>query len=409
MTTDPAESATRAPVQVLRGRVVLEDSVIDDGAVLVEGRSISWAGPASAVPAAGVPERTAAWVLPGLVDVHNHGGGGEGFPDADLAGCRAAVDAHRSQGTTTMLASLVSAPAGVLEERVELLAGLVAEGEVAGIHLEGPFLSPQRRGAHDPDAVVPGDPRLVETLVRAGGGAVRSMTIAPEVDGYTEVLRLLRDHDVLPSLGHTDAPSPVFSQGVRAALPGRLSVTHLFNAMSPFDHRSPGAVPAALRAAADGELVVELIADGVHLDPETVAAVYALVGPDRIALVSDAMSAAGMDDGSYRLGSLDVVVADGVARLATGEGEAPGAIAGGTASLLDIVRSTVAVGVPLVSAVRSASSVPAALVGLDGEVGRIAPGLAADLLLLDDDLSLEAVMRRGELLSRNQPQGRKAV
>lgn len=409
MALEPAESRTSAPVQVFRGRLVLEDSVIDDGCVVVEGRAISWVGRANEMPAVSAPQRRAAWVLPGLVDVHNHGGAGAGFPDADLAACRAAVHHHRSQGTTTMLASLVSATAPVLAQRVEVLAELVSEGEIAGIHLEGPFLSQRRRGAHDPDAVVAGDARLVDALVHLGRGGVRSMTLAPEVEGFTEVLRALRDHDVLPSLGHTDASSAVFSEGVRCALPGRLSVTHLFNAMSPFDHRAPGAVPAALAAAARGELVVELIADGVHLHPEAVAAVYALVGAERIALVSDAIPAAGMGDGSYRLGSSDVVVAAGVARLAAGGGGASGALAGGTAHLLDIVRSTVSAGVPLVAAVRSASSVPAALVGLEDEVGRLRPGLTADLLLLDDDLGLDVVVRRGAVLPRTEAQGRKGA
>lgn len=386
----------RTPVEAVVGRVVLDDTVVEDGAVIVDGDRIHWVGPAAAAPPTSTTTR-AAWVLPGLVDVHSHGAAGSSFPDADAEGCLAAVRHHRAHGTTTMLASLVSAPLDVLHERVATLADLVERDELAGIHLEGPFLSRRRRGAHDPAALTTGDRATVERLVRAGRGTVRSMTLAPELEGYADVVAALRDHDVLPSLGHTDATAAQFEAGVRRAGPGRLSVTHLFNGMSPFDHRAPGAVPAALAAAARGQAVVELIADGVHLHPETVATVFDLVGPERIAFVSDSMAAAGMPEGRYRLGSLDVDVASGVARLASEDGT--GAIAGGTARLVDVLRHAVAAGVPITAAVRSAAGVPARLIGLDDDLGRIATGLRADLLLLDDQLSPTAVMRQGQWLS----------
>jgi N-acetylglucosamine-6-phosphate deacetylase len=382
-------------VHAVRGRVVLDHEVIEDGTVVVEGATIRWVGPSSEAPLPeGAAYREAPWVLPGLVDVHTHGAAGFSFPDADAAGCRAAVEHHRAHGTTTMLASLVSAPLEVLEERVRVLAALVEDGELAGIHLEGPFLSEHRRGAHDPAALTTGDRAIVERILAAGRGTVRSMTLAPEVPGYAEVVATLRDHGVLPSLGHTDASAAAFAAGVAEAGAGPLSVTHLFNGMSPVDHRRPGAVPAALAAATREEAVVELIADGVHLHPDTVASVFELVGPERVALVSDSMAAAGMADGRYRLGSLDVDVVDGVARLASTDGT--GSIAGGTARLVDVLRHTVTVaGVPVTDAVRSAAGVPAALLGLDDRLGRIAPGLSADLLLLDDDLHPAAVLRRG--------------
>jgi N-acetylglucosamine-6-phosphate deacetylase len=379
----------------VRGGVVLEDTVLRDGVVLVDGDRISWVGPADECPAELLPASTTApWVAPGLVDVHNHGGGGFGFPEADAAGCRSAARHHLAQGTTTMLASLVSAPVEVLEERVGLLAGLVEAGELAGVHLEGPFLSASRCGAHDPRALIAGSEQLVERLVAAGRGSIRSMTIAPEVAGWCGVVLALRRHDVMPSIGHTDATSEVTSEVIRAAGPGPLSATHLFNAMSPLDHRSPGAVTACLAAAARGDMVVELIADGVHLHDETVSATFDLVGADRIALVSDAMAAAGMADGRYSLGSMDVEVGDGVARIATTSGP-PGAIAGGTASLIDVVRRTVRAGVPLVSAVKAATAVPARLLGLEHELGRLVPGLRADLVTLDESLQPVGVMRAG--------------
>jgi N-acetylglucosamine-6-phosphate deacetylase len=367
----------------------------------VSGSRVGWVGPAARwtgrLPAAS-PEPVT--VIPGLVDVHCHGGGGFGFPEADIEGCEHAARHHRSVATTTMLASLVSAPADVLLRRVRLLADLTEGGEVAGVHLEGPFLSVRRCGAQDPANVIDGDPGLLEKLLDAGRGTVRSMTLAPETPHFAELATVLRRHGAVPSLGHTDASSAATRDAVVAASGGPLSATHLFNGMAPMHHRRPGAVAACLAAAARDELVVELIGDGVHLADETVSAVFDLVGPNRIALVSDAIAAAGMPDGRYPLGSVDVDVADGVARLAGRR-----AIAGGTSRLLDVVRRAVAhAGIDLAAAVTAASLTPARLLGLNSEVGDLATGLRADLALLGDDLDLIAVMRSGRWISRRPAQ-----
>jgi N-acetylglucosamine-6-phosphate deacetylase len=386
------------PDPIVRGRVVAAGRVIPDGVVAVRGSRVEWVGPADRwtgrLPAA-APEPVT--VIPGLVDVHCHGGGGFGFPEADIEGCEHAARHHRSVATTTMLASLVSAPAEVLLRRVRLLADLTEAGEVAGVHLEGPFLSVRRCGAQDPANVIDGDPGLLEQLLEAGRGTVRSMTLAPETPHFAELVSVLRHHGAVPSLGHTDASSTATRDAVAAASSGGpLSATHLFNGMAPMHHRRPGAVAACLAAAARDELVVELIGDGVHLADETVSAVFDLVGPDRIALVSDAIAAAGMPDGRYPLGSVDVDVADGVARLAGMR-----AIAGGTSRLLDVVRRAVAhAGVDLAAAVSAASVTPARLLGLSSEIGDLAAGLRADLALLGDDLELIAVMRSGHWISQ---------
>ncbi|WP_276508435.1 N-acetylglucosamine-6-phosphate deacetylase [Modestobacter muralis] len=333
-----------------------------------------------------------------MVDLHCHGAAGAGFPDDDVDGVRAATAHHRAHGTTTLVASLVSAPAAVLRERLALLAPLVHAGELAGVHLEGPFLSVARCGAQDPAALLPGDPDLLRALLATG--VVVSVTLAPETARAAELVAVLREHGVLPSFGHTDASAGVTTAAVRAAAAtGRLSATHLFNGMPPMLSRAPGPVAACLAAAARGELVVELVADGVHLAPETVAAVFDLVGPAQVALVSDAMAATGMPDGAYRLGALSVEVAGGVARLAGGEG--PGAIAGGTARLVDVVRSTVAAGVPLADAVLAATATPAGLLGHD-DVGRLASGARADVLVTDPDLNPTAVLRAGAWVHREE-------
>ncbi|WP_308115441.1 MULTISPECIES: amidohydrolase family protein [unclassified Rhodococcus (in: high G+C Gram-positive bacteria)] len=380
---------------LLRGRVVLVDGVLEDGVVEFEDDRIVRVGPARGRTDIAVPPSSST-ILPGMVDVHCHGGGGAGFPDATADAVDAAVAHHVRSGTTTMLASLVSAPREVLVDRTTLLANLWRRGDIAGVHLEGPFLARSRCGAQDPAAIVPGDPRLLEAVVTAGGGAVRSMTLAPETANLDALARVMAENDIRPSVGHTDADAATVTAAL-ARLTGPVSATHLFNGMPPLHHRSPGPVAACLAAAGRGEMVLELIGDGVHLDSWTVAMVVDLVGPDGIVFVSDAMAAAGMSDGPYRLGSLDVTVADGVARL-TQDGDEPGAIAGGTSTVLDIVRRAVAEsGVDLVSAVRMGATTPARFLGLQDTVGRLAAGMRADIVITDADLTVTSVVRRGRV------------
>jgi N-acetylglucosamine-6-phosphate deacetylase len=381
--------------------------VVDDGLVAVRAEEITYAGPAAGWPgpvAALPPAAAGRFLLPGLIDVHCHGGGGFAFPDDDLDGVRAAVAAHRERGTTTLVASLVTAPIAVLRERIELLAPLVAEGELAGLHLEGPFLAAARCGAQDPTALLPGDPGVLRDLLAVAPGAVVAMTLAPETPRATELVEVLREHGVLPSFGHTDADAATTTATIRATgRTGRASATHLFNAMPPLASRAPGPVAACLAAAARGELVVELVGDGVHLAPETVAMVFDLVGAGQIALITDAMAAAGTADGRYRLGALAVEVTAGVARLATTSG-GPGPIAGGTARLVDVLRQTVQqAGVALGPAVTAATRTPARLLGLSPRVGELTPGARADVLMTDDELAPLAVLRAGRWVHREEP------
>jgi N-acetylglucosamine-6-phosphate deacetylase len=384
--------------ELVRGDLVGSGRRLDDAVVQVDGERITWVGPAGSWPGpAGDLPRPAPGrlVLPGLVDAHCHGAAGHGFPEADDAGLRAAAAHHLQHGTTTLVGSLVSAPAEVLLRRIAALLPLVERGELAGIHLEGPFLSVARCGAQDPRSLLPGDPDLLRRLLDAGQGAVRTVTLAAETSRRTELLDVLAAADVVPSYGHTDASAAVTREAIDAADGRRLGATHLFNGMPPLLSRAPGPVAACLAAAARGAMVVELVGDGVHLADETVGMVFDLVGPEHIALVTDAMAAAGMPDGRYPLGAMTVDVRSGVARLA-GDAGTPGAIAGGTARLLDVVRRTVRhAGVPVVDAVTAATATPARLLGLDADVGDVVPGRRADLLLTDPDLGLEAVMHAG--------------
>ena len=409
MPTDvPVPTDLSAPTAdlALRGTAVLEQGLVPDALVLCAGERILWAGPAAHAPAELLPEDSRGLehdglILPGLVDLHCHGGGGASFPDSEGAEeMLAAVLEHRRHGTTSLVASLVTADAATLREKVAQLAGLHRDGEIAAIHLEGPFLSEARRGAQNPAHLTDGDPALVRELAEIAGGALATMTVAPEAAGADEVIDALAGSGAVPSLGHTDGGSAEMTRAVdrsiaalrrrrgRSPLP---TATHLFNGMRPIHHRDPGPALAALDAASRGEMVVEVIADGVHLDARTVAHVFSIAAEDHVVLVTDAMAAAGMADGRYRLGALDVTVAEGVATLTEG-----GAIAGGTAHLVDVLRLAVLeAGVELVAAVRAASTVPARVLGLEDEIGSLAAGRRADVLMVDRALRPVTVLRGG--------------
>ncbi|GAA3607246.1 hypothetical protein GCM10022199_08800 [Marihabitans asiaticum] len=297
-----------------------------------------------------------------LLDIHCHGAVGSEF-GGDGEGSRQAATYHRDEGVARVVASLVSGPHEQMVQAVAVLAPLVADGTLAGVHSEGPFLADARRGAHDPAALRDPDVALVEAMAAAadeGGapGALKHLTFAPERPGRAGLLRSLAEYDILPAVGHTDAEPVEIERalGEAAETSGRAPlVTHLFNGMRPFHHRDGGAVAPALAAAGRGEAFVELIADGVHVAPEVVRMVFETVGPERVVLVSDAMSATGLGDGQYRLGSLSVTVEGGVARLSDA-----GSIAGSTSTLADCVRWAVEVaGVDEGDAYRSASDTPA--------------------------------------------------
>lgn len=408
----------------LRGRVVTPDAIIDDGLVVVADRHIAWVGQASAATGAGFGEALqgaeaapeGGYLLPGLVDVHCHGGGGESFPNATTpVQAMVSVLEHRRHGTTSLVASCVTASADVLRERTKVLAELCEAGELAGIHFEGPFVSVERCGAQDPTYIVDPDAALTRELIELGRGHVVTMTIAPEKPGITGddgVNAALIEGGALPSFGHTDSGATP----VRAALADaaariaarleagepvrspRSTATHLFNGMRPMHHRAPGPVPEFLAAAQRGECVLEMIGDGVHLDPAIVLDMFETLGRDSVVLITDAMAAAGMPDGDYVLGPQAVTVSGGVARL-TGKD----AIAGGTAHLLDVVRTTWKGGVDLVDAVYAASVQGARILG-DASIGALRPGLWADVLVTGAELTPVRVLRRGadvDLTSRH--------
>jgi len=326
-------------------------------------------------------------VVPGFVDTHVHGGGGANFSNASPADTAAAVELHLRHGTTTLVASLVTAgPAGLLRQ-VEKLADYVRSGLIGGIHLEGPWLAPERCGAHEPTLMRDPVPDELGRVLAAGGGTIRMVTLAPERPGALAAIRQIVDAGAVAAVGHTEATYEQTRGGIAA---GATVATHLFNAMRPIDHREPGPVIALLE---DDRVTVELITDGVHVDPALYRHVCRVAGPARVSLVTDAISAAGMADGDYQLGPVAVNVLDGVARVA-----GTSTIAGSTATMDRQFRFAVThSGLPhddaLMAAVQQASIDPAGALGL--RCAGLVAGATADLVVLDADLAVRGVLRQG--------------
>lgn len=359
--------------------MVTPTGLLADGLVRVEGDRIVEVTPAGRSRAA----VTASWILPGFVDLHVHGGGGHTFTTGDANDAERAAVFHARHGTTTMLASMVTASPKATRAGVEALAPLVADGVLAGVHLEGPYLSPARCGAQNPAYLRDPDPAEIADLLSLG--VVRMMTIAPELPGAVAAIRQLTAHGVIAAVGHTDA---TYEQTRAATDAGARLATHLCNGMRPIHHRDPGPIVALLD---EPTVVCEQIPDGVHLHGGMLRFVVGAAGAERVALVTDAMAAAGMPDGDYELGGQAVTVTDGVARLAH-----QGTIAGGTLTMDAILRGTLHSGISIDRAVTMASTTPARVLGLERELGAIEVGLRADLVCLDDDLTVVSVVRKGK-------------
>ncbi|GAA1201781.1 N-acetylglucosamine-6-phosphate deacetylase [Streptomyces hebeiensis] len=375
--------AARAACTVLAGaRVVLPTGIVDGGRVIVEGGRIAGAAPDDATTL----DLTGHWLVPGFVDLHNHGGGGGSFASGPVDEVLTGIRTHRAHGTTTLVASTVTGDTGFLAQRAGLLSELVEQGELAGIHFEGPFISPCRKGAHSEALLRHPDPAEVRKLLDAARGTARMVTLAPELPGGIESVRLLAEHGVIAAVGHTDA---TYEQTVEAVDAGATVATHLFNAMPPLGHRAPGPVAALLE---DERVTVELINDGTHLHPAALELAFHRAGAARVAFVTDAMDAAGFGDGRYQLGPLAVEVRGGVARLA-----GDGTIAGSTLTQDVAFRRAATVDrLPVEDIVRAISANPAKLLGVYDRVGSLEPGKDADAVVLDADFSLKGVLHKGD-------------
>lgn len=366
---------------LITGRELLRPAWID-----VSDRTVRAIG-AGAAPGPADRDLGAVTVVPGFVDTHVHGGGGANFSTGSHADTSTALALHRRFGTTTLVASLVTADRAELLRQVTGLADDVRAGVLAGIHLEGPWLSTKRCGAHQPSLMRDPDPAEVDRVLEAGGGAIRMVTLAPERDGALAAIERIVEAGAVAAVGHTEA---TYQQTREAISAGATVGTHLFNAMRPINTREPGPVIALLE---DSHVTVELIADGVHVDPALYRHVTRSAGPDRVSLITDAMAATGMADGVYHLGPVAVNVVDGVARVAGTD-----TIAGSTATMdrvfrFAVIHSALPRDEALIVAVRQASINPARAMGLPS--GGLVPGAAADLVVLDSDLAVTAVMHDG--------------
>jgi N-acetylglucosamine-6-phosphate deacetylase len=371
---------------VLAGaRIVTPDGVIDDGWIETRGAQIVAVGtgepPETAVDLAG------SWVVPGFIDLHVHGGGGYDFTTsaADLA---AGVDYHLHRGTTRTLVSLMAAPIESLCRQLGWVADLSAGGStIAGAHLEGPFLAHSRCGAQNSDYLRPPDNEVLAALIAAGRGHLKSMTFAPELPGAIDLVPQLVAGGVVAAVGHTDAD---YNQAIAAFAAGATLVTHLFNAMRPSTHRQPGPAVAAVEAGA----MCEIVNDGVHVH-DAVTRLASRLLPSNLVLITDAISATGAGDGSYVLGDQGVTVVGGEARLTSS-----GRLAGSTLTMDEAFRRAIVdIGLSIQQAVVAASSNPARLLGLSGRCGAIAPGLDADLVVLDEKYVLQQVITGGRVLA----------
>lgn len=375
--------------KVLAGaRVVLPTGIVDGGRLTIDGARIVANDPVpDAVPrGAEVTDLSGHWLVPGFVDIHNHGGGGASFTNGTVDDILTGVRTHREHGTTTVVASTVTGELDVLARRAGLLAELAEQGEIAGIHFEGPFISPCRKGAHTEALLRDPDPTEVGKLLEAARGQARMLTLATELPGGLDSVRLLVEQGVIAAIGHTDA---TYEQTVEAIDAGASVATHLFNAMPPLGHRAPGPIAALLE---DERITVELINDGTHLHPAALQLAVHRAGAGRVAFITDAMDAAGFGDGTYHLGPMAVVVKDGVARVADG-----GSIAGSTLTLdRAFQRAALVDRIPVPDVVRAISANPARLLGVHDRVGSLEPGKDADAVVLDEEFTLVGVVRKGE-------------
>lgn len=384
------------PIVIHADRAFTPFEEITDAVVVIRGSKISAVGRREEVDLPrGVPEIDAGGriVVPGFVDVHIHGAGGhdvmEGTREA-LDMIAATVAAH---GTTSLVATTVTASE---KESCASVAGIAhfilntsqyaareLSAEVLGIHFEGPFISPARRGVHPAKWIAAPSTEMLAQLLKEARGTGQILTLAPELPGALDLIAAARKAGLVVSLGHTDA---TYEQAQAAIAAGASHAAHVFNAMRPFSHRGTGVIGAVLTSP---KVSAELIADGVHVDEAAMRMLVDLKTPERVILVSDGMSATGMPDGKYQLGLFEVKVTGGIARNAEGK------LAGSTLTLDRALRNIVALGVPLASALRMVTANPARQIGLGARKGVLAAGADADLVFLNEKLEVSGVMTRG--------------
>lgn len=367
---------------------------IRDAAVVIEdGRITSIAPRAEIVAPAGSKEISArdTTLVPGFVDVHVHGAGGYDVMSSTDESLNTIASTVARHGTTSLVATTVTAPPDETRRCLEDISRYIlspnrsadATAEILGIHLEGPFISPARRGVHPAGAIAKPSVALLDRYLEAAAGTAKILTLAPEIPGAMELVERGYAKGLVVALGHTDA---TYEQAHTAIFRGARHAVHVFNAMRPFSHRETGVLGAIL---VDPSVTAEIIADGVHVDDPAIKLLLAAKGTDLVLLVSDGTAATGMRDGCYRLGTFDVTVSDGICRNREGK------LAGSTLTLDRAVQHMVRLGVPLMEAIRMATYNPARRIGLEKRKGILAQGADADIVLLTPELKIANVFVRG--------------
>jgi N-acetylglucosamine-6-phosphate deacetylase len=373
------------PVEEISDAAIL----ITDGRIRAIGSRSRWSPPAGAE----VYDAGEATIVPGFVDLHVHGAGGRDVLEATPDALETIARTLALRGTTSFLATTVTSSLDALCRSAAAVRAFIQQqaqspgsagcAQLLGTHFEGPFISKIRRGVHPEAEITAPQPALLARLLEAAAGTARILTLAPELPGALELIDQARAQEVIVSLGHSDA---TYEQALAAVARGARRATHVFNAMRPFSHRQTGIVGAVLTSP---QLTAELIADGIHVDGTAMKILFAAKGTEGVSLVSDGISATGMPDGNYRLGELAIEVSGGVAR--NGEGR----LAGSVLTLDRALRNVVALGVPLRAATQMLTLNPARELGLEGSKGLLAPGAAADLVLLNAKLEIVRVMSCG--------------
>jgi N-acetylglucosamine-6-phosphate deacetylase len=384
------------PIVIHADRALTPFKEISEAVVIVHGSKITAVerrGMVELPRGARVIAAAGMTLVPGFVDVHIHGAGGHDVMEGTAEALEIIAATVARHGTTSMVATTVTASEMESSESVAGIAQYILNSsqfparelaaEIIGIHFEGPFISPSRRGVHPKERVIPPSEEFFSALLKRARGTAQILTLAPELPGALELIAVARKAGLVVSLGHTDA---TFEQARAAIDAGASHAAHVFNAMRPFSHRGTGVIGAVLTSP---EISAELIADGVHVDEPAMRILIELKTADRVILVSDGISATGMPDGKYRLGMFEVTVSGGICRNAERK------LAGSTLTLDRALRNIVALGVPLGSALRMVTANPARQIGLGSRKGVLAAGADADLVFLDEKLEVSGVMTRG--------------
>ncbi|RIN76149.1 N-acetylglucosamine-6-phosphate deacetylase [Staphylococcus simulans] len=376
---------------VTNGKVYTETGVLDKGYVKISDGKISEVGQGDYQGDLEVVDAQGQYVLPGFIDIHIHGGYGEDAMDASFDGLKHLAESLLSEGTTSFLATTMTQSVENIDRALENIVEYKAvqdkenAAEIAGVHLEGPFISEHKVGAQNPKYVQRPSVDAIEHFQEKADGNIKVITFAPEVEGAKEVLEKLSDQ-IIFSMGHTVA---TFDEVNDAVEHGAKHVTHLYNAGTPFEHRAPGQFGAAWTN--DG-IHTELIADGIHSHPASVKIAYTMKGNKRFYLITDAMRAKGMSDGEYDLGGQNVIVKGSEARLESG------ALAGSILKMNDGLRNMLTfTGAPLEEMWRVTSLNQAIALGIDDYKGSIKEGKDADLVLLDQDMHVKTTIKNGQV------------